>query len=267
MRAKKHTPLGQHFLTAAPIAVSVADGADVSSQDVVLEIGTGKGILTDILLKRGARVIAIEKDLKFFSLLTDRFHDELKEGRLTLVMEDIRSLDLETLKLHGKGYKVVANIPYYLTSMIIRKFLSDTNQPSTMSLLIQKEVAERIVANKGKESILSLAVKVYGTPRIIRRVSRNLFSPPPAVDSAILSITDISKKFFTRTCTEEKFFMLVRAGFSSKRKKLINNLLPLHAGVKDFFMASPIPLNARAEDLTCLEWKKLCEVWEDVSET
>ena len=153
-------------------------------------------------------------------------------------------------------YTVAANIPYYITGEIIRQFLTAQHQPSTMALLVQKEVAQRIVAQK--ESILSLSVKAYGTPKIVAKVSRKHFSPPPSVDSAILLIENISRDFFAEI-SEEDFFTVVRAGFAAKRKMLANNLSTVFPKQKvlEALAACGVPEKARAEDVALGEWKAL----------
>jgi 16S rRNA (adenine1518-N6/adenine1519-N6)-dimethyltransferase len=149
-----------------------------------------------------------------------------------------------------KKYKLVANIPYYITGEILRLFLSGLNQPESITLLVQKEVAERIIAKNGKESILSLSVKVFGTPKITRLVRAGAFFPKPKVDSAVLCITNISRKNFTNKKQEKRFFALIKTAFNSKRKKIsstLKNLVFLPDNLKDL----------RPEDLTVQEWFNL----------
>jgi 16S rRNA (adenine1518-N6/adenine1519-N6)-dimethyltransferase len=155
-------------------------------------------------------------------------------------------------------YVLAANIPYYITGEIIRQFLEAAVQPRAMALLVQKEVAQRIIAGNKKESILSISVKVYGTPKIIAVVSRGNFSPPPSVDSAILLVDSVSKNFFAQL-DEKHFFNVVRTGFSSKRKFLANNLSTLwdKALVLEALAACGVSEKARAEDLTPGTWKKI----------
>ena len=152
---------------------------------------------------------------------------------------------------------MAANIPYYITGEIIRQFLETPAQPRAMALLIQKEVAERIIARDGKESILSLSVKAYGKPKIVAKVSRGNFSPPPSVDSAILLVGDISKKFFD-DLDERIFFKVVKAGFSSKRKFLANNLSMFgKAEAQQALNACGLSPKTRAEDVPLQEWGEL----------
>ena len=185
------------------------------------------------------------------------FTGEIASKRLMIVEGDIRDFDPES-RLKAGDYVLAANIPYYITGEIIRTFLSSNVHPKTMALLVQKEVAERILARNGKESILSLSVKAYGTPKIVAKVTRGNFSPPPSVDSAILLIEHISRSFFEHI-DEQKFFRLLHAGFSSKRKKLVNNLRVLadKEVVAMVFKTCAIDLSARAEDLSLEKWKCL----------
>lgn len=255
---KRHTRgarLGQHFLTGTWAARLLAEAVDVRPHETILEIGPGKGALTKELLATGAHVTAIEKDPDFVVRLRK---SNMEQTRLTLVEADIRDITPEKLGL--KHYVVAANIPYYITGEIIRQFLEAIVQPRAMALLVQKEVAGRIVARDSKESILSLSVKAYGNPKIVARVSRGNFSPPPSVDSAILLIADISKKFF-RDVGEVTFFRVVKAGFASKRKFLANNL-SVRFG-KDTVIAAfnqcGVGPSIRAEDVRLEVWKNLTQ--------
>lgn len=245
MRAKKS--LGQNFLMHARIAERIALAAKLAPETTVLEIGPGTGMLTRELLKLAGKVIAIEADRELFEKLKVDFTDEIAEGRLELIHGDIRTFDVSSLP---KGYVLVANIPYYLTGDIFRMFLSAGNQPSAMTLLVQKEVAERIARDK-KESILSLSVKAYGAPKYEFTVPRGAFRPAPKVDSAVLTVRGISRKNFTEKSAEERFFELLHAGFAHKRKLVRKNL----AGAG--FPAGDIPEKARAEDLPLSAWLTL----------
>ena len=256
---KKHgARLGQHFLTARWAAVSLSRAADIREGEKVLEIGPGKGALTRELLATGGEVIAIEKDELLVEKLHETFARELAGGHLRVVSADIRDITPEGLDLKDGAYVVAANIPYYITGEIIRQFLTAPMQPRAMALLIQKEVAQRITSKK--ESILSLSVKAYGTPRIVEKVSRKCFSPAPSVDSAILLIDGISRNFFSGL-SEESFFAVVHAGFASKRKFLANNL-----GVKfgkeramKALSAAGVDEKARAENVNLEKWKLLAQ--------
>ena len=260
-RASNGARLGQHFLKHGWAARSLAYAAAIRDGETFLEIGPGKGILTKELLALGP-VVAVEKDEVLVGQLKDTFADEITTGRFRLIEGDVRDATPENLGL--TKYVVAANIPYYITGEIIRQFLTTTIQPRAMALLVQKEVAQRIIGHPStalgvtKESILSLSVKAYGTPRLVEKVSRTHFSPPPSVDSAILAITDISKKFFD-SVTEENFFRVVRAGFASKRKMLITNLSVAYdkENVRRAFLSCTIGDKVRAEDVSLEKWKCL----------
>lgn len=253
MASKKGARLGQHFLKHGWAARALAHAANLREGEIFLEIGPGKGILTRELLAL-APVIAVEKDPALVAVLNATFADEIASGRLRLIEDDVRNVSAETLGL--SRYVLAANIPYYITGEIIRQFLTERKQPRAMALLIQKEVAQRITAEK--ESILSLAVKAYGTPRIVEKVSKTHFSPPPSVDSAILLVDGISKDFFDDVA-EEKFFDVVHAGFASKRKRLSNNLKAAFPKerVDAALSACGIAENARAEDVDLAQWKRV----------
>ncbi|MFM2330971.1 MAG: dimethyladenosine transferase, rRNA (adenine1518-N6/adenine1519-N6)-dimethyltransferase [Candidatus Parcubacteria bacterium] len=244
--ARPKKSLGQNFLMHARIAERIALTAQIEGE-VVFEIGPGTGMLTRELLKLAQRVIAIETDGELFEKLKGDFASEIASGKLELVHGDIRALDFATLP---RGYALVANIPYYLTGEIFRMFLSAENQPSSMTLLVQKEVAVRI-ARAEKESILSLSVKAYGTPKLEFSVPRGAFRPAPKVDSAVLSIRDISRTYFATKGQEELFFTLIHAGFAHKRKFVRKNLA--EAGLS----TGEIGEKARAEDLPLSTWLTL----------
>jgi len=250
----RRTPkLGQHFLKHAWAAAKLAHAVEVQPGDTIVEIGPGKGVLTRELLARGP-VVAIEKDEALVRILQETFSEEITAGTLKIIEGDIRDATPETLGVDA--YIVAANIPYYITGEIIRQFLTAEKQPRAMALLIQKEVAQRITSEK--ESILSLSVKAYGAPKIIAKVSRTHFSPPPSVDSAILAINNISKDFFTGI-SEEDFFRVIHAGFAQKRKMLANNLGVVFGKEKALtaISAAGIDIKARAENVPLEKWKVL----------
>lgn len=244
-RAKKS--LGQNFLMHARIAERIVLVAKLASDAVVFEIGPGTGMLTRELLKLAHTVIALEADKELFEKLQTDFASEIAEKRLELIHGDIRAFDIMTLP---QSYALVANIPYYLTGEIFRMFLESENQPSAMTLMVQKEVAERIARDK-KQSILSLSVKAYGTPKLEFTVPRGAFIPAPKVDSAVFTVRDISRKNFASRDMEKRFFALVHAGFAHKRKFVRKNLAD--AG----FPAGDIPEKARAEDVPLSLWLAL----------
>lgn len=252
-RAKKS--FGQNFLTSNKVAHDIVSAGNIKKGDVVLEVGPGKGRLTKELLKKGALVYAVEKDTDLISHLEELFAEEIKEKQLILFNKDILTLKEEELP---KKYKVIANIPYNITGKLISHFLTLKTQPKHMVLMVQKEVADRILAKDKKESILSLSVKVFSDPLYVRKVKASLFSPAPKVDSAVVAFTNISRKHFG-TIKEEDFFTIIKKGFAQKRKLLKNNL-----NVSQKILSScTIADDARAEEVTLTEWlcltKKLCK--------
>lgn len=241
---KPKKSLGQNFLKSSKIAQEIVEAGEVGQEDIILEVGPGKGILTEELLKKAKKVIAVEKDQELVDFLAQKFATEIKNGKLELVSGDILNLEAEL----PSCYKLIANIPYYITSHFLRTFLESDTQPSLMVLMVQREVAERIV--EVKESLLSISVKAYGQPEIIRKVPAGYFSPAPKVDSAVLKISGISKDFF-KDIGEKKFFETVKKGFSHKRKMLINNLKV----DKEALKSCKIEEKARAENVSLEEWK------------
>lgn len=250
---RKGARLGQHFLIHSWAARALAHAAHAQPGETIVEIGPGKGVLTRELLAFGP-VVAIEKDAALVAALRSSFTAEVASGALTIIEADVRDVTPEGLGLGP--YVLAANIPYYITGEIIRQFLTASRQPRVMALLIQKEVAQRIVDKKG--SILSISVRVYGTPRIVDKVPKRHFSPPPSVDSAIIAIERISKDFF-ENIDEKHFFSVLRAGFASKRKFLSNNLATSFDkdAVSKALAAAQVPGKARAEDLEPAQWKAL----------
>lgn len=248
--------LGQHFLKNTPagrlIIYKMIRAADISNKDVVLEVGPGRGILTEALLKKAGRVIAVEKDKKLVEFLKEKFKEH---NNLEIIEADI--LKIKNLKLKIKNYKVVANIPYYITSRFLKTFLENPpagRQPQKMVLMVQKEVGERIMAKPPHMNILAISVRVYGRPEIIAKVSRKHFSPQPKVDSVIILIDSISKSINIRCLN---FWKIVKAGFSHKRKVLINNLKS--SDQKEVFEKCGIKEKARAENLSLENWRCLAE--------
>lgn len=250
--------LGQNFLMHAQTAERIAMAAQLPEGATVLEIGPGTGMLTRELLKLAGKVVAVEADDSLVPVLKETFSTEVAEGRLVLVHEDIRTFDLSTV---GTPYHVVANIPYYITGDIMRQMLEADPKPSSITVLVQKEVAERIARPGGKESVLSISVAAYGTSRYAFTVPRGAFVPAPSVDSAVLHISGIRQDAFRSREEEVWFFSILKAGFAHKRKKMAKNLeilAPLEA-VREAFAAADIPPDARAETLSVTKWRALAE--------
>lgn len=255
MQPKKS--LGQNFLKSPEIINDIVVASEVTKDDLVLEIGPGEGILTEGLLKTGARVITIEKDDRLIVPLQRKFAKEIALKQLELVHADV--LDVELPNIANRPYKIVANIPYYITGQIIRMFLESDKQPSSMTILVQKEVAERIVARDGKESLLSISVKIFGEPKLVRVVGRGAFTPHPNVDSAVLHINKISKEKLGNL-DEKTFFKILHLGFAHKRKQLLPNLSSTYKKeiLTKAFDEIKIDYKTRAEDLSVETWVKLC---------
>jgi 16S rRNA (adenine1518-N6/adenine1519-N6)-dimethyltransferase len=253
--------LGQNFLKSGGIAAHIAASGDIKNSDIILEIGPGRAILTEKIIDVAGKVIAVEKDSTLIPELKEKFKNEIKNKKLEVIEGDILEFNLNKHGFKPGEYKVIANIPYYITGAILKKFLSHKIYPELMVLLVQKEVAERIMARDGKESILSVSVKAYGWPEYVQTVKKGNFLPMPKVDSAILAIRDISKHLFAKNkITEEKFFEVVRAGFAHKRKMLLGNLKEVEEdseNLKKIFTECGIDPQARAEDLTLKNWAGL----------
>jgi 16S rRNA (adenine1518-N6/adenine1519-N6)-dimethyltransferase len=256
--------LGQNFLIDKNVLKKIIDSADIKTNDIILEVGPGVGTLTQELAKKAKKVIAIEKDKTMVNILTDVLND-LNIRNVQVVNDDI----LKTRLQLPKKYKIVANIPYYLTSPLIRKFLEGPegypNPPEEMILMLQKEVAQRICAKPPDMSLLTVSVQFYAEPKIISYVSKNCFWPAPKVDSAIIRIIpqiDAAEK----QINSDSFFKIVKAGFSHPRKQLVNNLTTLKSlnGVKltkeqisNWLSKNNIKPNQRSETLSVSDWENL----------
>ncbi len=254
---KKKKSLGQNFLKSKGAVRTIVSSGDIRSGDTIVEIGPGKGALTSALLQTKASIIAVEKDDRLIPELETLFASDISSGKLSIVHGDILEIPIRDI-VGNKPYKVIANIPYYITGLLFRKLLEEEQNPTRMVLLVQKEVAQRIVARDEKESILSLSIKAYGKAKIMDTVSRKMFSPQPNVDSAILCVSDISKAFF-QNFAEKTFFAWIKAGFAQKRKKVIRNLESIAPKEKlqAIFTELSIDTNSRAEDISLSQWAKM----------
>jgi len=244
--------LGQHFLNSDYVPKLMCDAGAVGAGDTVLEIGPGTGALTRELLARGATVVAIEADERAIAALVETFHDAIARGQLVLNSMDARRIDFETLGLISHNFKIVANIPYYLSGLLFRRCLESDIQPTELVFLVQKEVAERI-ARSQKESLLSLSVKVFGDPSYICTVKKGHFTPPPAVDSAIVAIRNISRDRLTdHKVTPTQFFEFLHHAFAAKRKQLVGNLADFTGRTKITSVLNDLAIETtvRAEDLS-----------------
>ncbi len=258
IRPKKS--LGQNFLTSESALQKITETAEINTEDIVLEVGPGKGALTRFLLKKNPKkIIAIEKDSTLVDFLNENFSKNLETRQLEIINGDILYFSPENHVELKNGYKIVANIPYYITGHFIKKFLTTKNKPQKMILLVQKEVAERIVARNNKESILSISVKAYGNPKLIETVKRGSFFPSPNVDSAILLI-DLSQKNLDPKIegeTEARFFKILHAGFGQKRKMILGNLenvFESRGEAENALKNCNIDPKKRAEDMKLEDW-------------
>ena len=251
MKAKKS--LGQNFLISPAVARTVAHAGYLKEGDYVLEIGPGKGILTKILLEK-ARVIAVEKDARRIPTLAEKFKKEIMEKKLVLIEGDVFQKELYEKKLPA-SFKVISNIPYYITGALFPFLFSLPQKPESITLMVQKEVALRVVARNKKETILSISIKAFGNPKLVKKIPAKAFSPRPKVDSAILHIDAISDERLQKI-DEKKFFDIVKRGFAHKRKFLKRNI----GGSTDMLAHCAIQENTRAEDLSLSEWLCLASI-------
>lgn len=231
----------------------MCDAADLRANDIVLEIGPGLGTLTEILVKRAKQVTAVEFDLGLAADLPRR----LSADNLTVTHQDILDFDFTNLP---PGYKIVANIPYYLTSHLIRVISETPNPPQAAVLLVQKEVAQRVAASPGGMSLLSVTAQFYWQVSLAQEVPARLFTPPPKVDSRILVLERRVPPLFKDINTKD-FFRLVKAGFSQRRKTLLNSLSAglnrSRQDIESICQQASIDSKRRAQTLSLDDWHAL----------
>ncbi len=249
--------LGQHWLFDEASLKLIIDAAKLSAEDFVIEVGPGKGSLTKLIAERAKKVIAIETDHDLIPIL-----QALKLGNVEIVEQDI--LQFNTAQLGD--YRIVANIPYYLTSNLLRKLIESNNPPLSMTLLIQKEVAARINALPGQMSVLAFSVQYFATTELCGEVSRDKFVPMPKVDSTIINIVMRSKPYFA--ANTKKLFRLVKAGFGERRKQMKNSLAGglriSQQDVTNLLERSGLNSFARAQELSLDEWGSLYRCAEEL---
>jgi 16S rRNA (adenine1518-N6/adenine1519-N6)-dimethyltransferase len=250
--------LGQNFLTSDVVPDWMCTAGDIQPGDRVLEIGPGTGALTRSLLARGAIVTAIETDTRAVKILHDTWGEAIATKQLTIITADVRDVPFDTVFDTETPYKVIANIPYYLSGYLLRIVLETRHQPTTIVFLMQKEVVARIARDQ-KSSLLSLSVAVYGTPHYVKTVGRGHFSPPPQVDSAILQISNIHTTYLPTADDRERFFHYLHLGLGHKRKQLLGALAEKfdRAALQSVFATLKLEPTVRGEDLHINDWLAL----------
>ena len=275
MQAKKS--LGQNFLRDVTVLDKIIQAANLTSADNIIEIGPGEGVLSRELSARAGRLIMVEKDEKLSANLAKNFKFQISnfkstsndkilnsENKAAVLVGDILEINLPELieRNDFQKYKLIANIPYYITSPIIRLFLETAYPPTEMILMVQREVAERICATAGQMSILAVSVQYYAQPEILFNVEKKSFWPVPEVDSAVIRIVPNKKNISQEE--SRTFFHLVKAGFSAKRKTLVNNLsasLQLDKKiVAEKIEKAGLAPAVRAQELSLADWKKLMKL-------
>jgi 16S rRNA (adenine1518-N6/adenine1519-N6)-dimethyltransferase len=255
--------LGQNFLVNERVFDRIIRTAELSNNDIVLEIGPGIGNLTLRLGEKAQKIIAIEKDKKMCEILK-RVLENQNVKNIKIIEQDALKLDFS--QYTQKPYKLIANLPYYITSPVIRKFLELKKPPESMILMVQKEVAQRICANPPKLSLLAISVQFYAKPKIISYVSKKSFWPRPKVDSAIIKIVPFKVRW-SKEYTE-KFFKIVKVGFSHPRKQLINNLSKglnfKKPKIEKWLLKNKIQPSQRAETLSVKYWQKLTKTYSKI---
>jgi 16S rRNA (adenine1518-N6/adenine1519-N6)-dimethyltransferase len=255
--AAPNKSLGQHWLKDRLVLDHIADCGEITKDDAILEIGPGLGTLTSVLLRRGKKVTAVEFDSELARKLPAQFPGK----DLEVIESDILSFDLTQLE---PGYKVIANVPYYITSKIVQLLMTAENKPNTAVLLIQKEVAERLAAKPGNMSILAISAQIFAEVSLGDVVPAELFTPPPKVDSQVVILKTRTQPFLTDV-DEADFFRVVKAGFSAKRKKLRSSLaggLGLEKNdVEALLAAADVSPDARAEMLSLDDWVRITKAY------
>ncbi|GAC1697508.1 MAG: 16S rRNA (adenine(1518)-N(6)/adenine(1519)-N(6)) -dimethyltransferase RsmA [Ktedonobacteraceae bacterium] len=250
---------GQNFLIDRTILTNIVAAAEIDANDAILEVGAGTGVLTRELAQHARRVVAVELERDMLALLakTTSFYSNVE-----LIARNL--LFLDPVEIFGQApYKLVANLPYYITAPTFRHFLESANPPRTLVVMVQQEVAQRIVAQPGDLSLLAISIQFYGQPRIMAHVSASSFYPAPKVDSAILRV-DIHRDAPLSSVERESFFRLVQVGFSERRKQLHNSLTHgLHYKneiIRAWLAEAGIEASRRAETLSIAEWLHLWHV-------
>jgi 16S rRNA (adenine1518-N6/adenine1519-N6)-dimethyltransferase len=255
---KPQSSMGQNFLVSLEVYKKIVASAQIEKDDLVLEVGPGLGFLSAELLKSAKKVVAVELDDEIAKVLELALSSHNLDN-LEIINENILDFNAEILK---SDYKIVANLPYNISSVFLRKFLTTDNKPKSLTLMLQKEVVERIVVKPGKHSLLSLSVQYYSQAKYVDTVKKENFWPQPKVDSAILHLETKKDEEISLSKEEQKiFFRLLKFGFSAKRKKLVNNLAGAlqvdNSLIQSKMQAASIDINIRAQDLSLNDWQRL----------
>ena len=259
-KPSKRRALAQHFLVDKSVLSRILSASELSDGDTVVEVGAGNGALTRELVRTAAKVIAVEIDPELASSLPVRLHNP---SNLRVINDDARHMDLASMVRENESYKMVGNLPYYAATPILRHFLeSDGLRPSTMVVMVQREVADRMVAHNGRMSLLAVSVQLYGVPRVICTIPPGAFSPAPKVTSALVRIDPLPRPAID-VSNVRHFFDLVRAGFSAPRKQLRNSLslgLAISPSEAESLLAQAgVNPRLRPENLSLEHWKTLYE--------
>jgi 16S rRNA (adenine1518-N6/adenine1519-N6)-dimethyltransferase len=266
LKAKKS--LGQNFLRSEKAVRDIVDSLSGEVRQVV-EIGGGEGVVTKALLEKGFLVTVVELDTRAVDMMSESLQNYIKSGKLEIINQDILKTNLSSL-VKGEDYALVGNIPYYITGLILRHIFEQEILPKEVTLMVQKEVADRILARNGKESILSLSIKAYGEVSLVSVVKRGSFSPAPKVDSAIFHVKNIQNPFQKNLVSKElgsgeesnlekRFFEIIKTAFRHPRKVAMGNLKkyldePTFLKVEKVLVANDCQ-NKRAEDIPLFVWK------------
>ena len=264
---KPRKSLGQNFLVDGRAVKKMLDAADISTTDTVLEIGPGAGVLTMALAQKAGQVIAVEKDERMVEILKEKFKGL---DNVEIVHGDILKMDISSFEFRVSSFKIVANLPFYIATAVIRQFLEAENPPQEMTLIVQKEVAQRICAKPPRMNLLAVSVQVYAQAKIISYISKGAFSPRPNVDAAIIKITPyfpISRPPLSPlsplSTSRKLFFQIVKAGFSHPRKQLLNNLSSglgiTREKTAEWLIKNNIDPKQRAETLSITDWLGLAK--------
>ncbi|MDD3647646.1 MAG: 16S rRNA (adenine(1518)-N(6)/adenine(1519)-N(6))-dimethyltransferase RsmA [Candidatus Dojkabacteria bacterium] len=258
MDIKLKKELGQNFLTDRNFALKIIDAADLSMNDVAVEVGPGAGVLTQYLANEVGRLIAVEYDERFVHMLKNRFEEE---KHVKIIGKDILTLDIKRVLIGVKNYKVIGSLPYNISKRIIQKFLESDFPPASITVLIQKEVALDYCAKVPKASFLSNFIQIFGRAEYIETVPKEVFKPEPKVDGGIMNLRLDKNRFAIHKRNQMKKFL--KNGFMNPRKKLVKNLASIYKLQKrslgDILNRFGLDENVRAGNLTFEQWESLFE--------